>query len=167
MAFTTNVKRSNGALAPAYNVDFSVGAGAPGNRPTDIALVQALFKFAYFDLDPPVAPPPPTDKSIAVDGVFGSATRRFILHFQSQARGFGQKMLLDGICDPFRGQGESSHIAHVRYALELLNNGCANTAHNQGRLAEFEEFAKRPDLPPGLRAELNGPRRTVALKYAA
>lgn len=164
MAFVTTVIGSQTGPHNAYNIDFSVGA-AKRNLLTDVQLVQALFRLVHFELSKPVAPPP-GETGIVVDGLFGPRTMRFILNWQRQAKSDGVKVLLDGSLDPFRKQGEVSHVAHVRYALELLNITCNNLCLDEG-LDNFRKLPKRDDIPPQLQGELNLPNRSVARQYAS
>jgi len=164
MAFVTEfVGSESGLISNAYNIDFSVGAGAKGNLPDDIALVQALFRIVHFEVSKPV-PPPPTDKSIDVDGKFGSQTMRFILNWQRLAKLAKFKVLLDGIFDPFREQGGLSTIAKVRYTLEILNDTAFEKCKQDG-IINYDELPSRADLTPALFAALNGPKRKAARKY--
>lgn len=164
MAFvTTFVGKESHKGSNAYNVDFSVGLGARGNQPPDIMLVQALLRIAHFEVANPL-PPPPGDKSIEVDGKLGPVTMRFIINAQRLAKANKQKVLLDGIFDPFRSQGEFSHIAKVRYTLEMLNDACFLLCDTQG-IDNYVALPSRDDIPPALIADLAQPRRDVARQY--
>lgn len=164
MAFvTTFVSSKTGQDVGVYNVDLSVGPGARGNVRDDIMLVQALFRIVHFEVQPGLTPPP-GETGIEVDGQLGQHTIRFILNMQRQAKAQGIKVLLDGIVDPFRSQGESSHIAKVRYVLELLNATAFDMCREKG-IDNFTSLPTRDDIPSELRAALAGPRRKVAHKY--
>lgn len=162
MAFVTTVIGSQTGPHNAYNIDFSVGA-AKRNLPADVQLVQVLFRLVHFELSAPIAPPA-GDTSIGVDGLMGRQTLRFILNWQRKAKSDGAPVLLDGSFDPFRSQGELSHIAHVRYALELLNITCNNLCLDEG-IDNFKNLPSRNDIPPALKGELNLPNRSVARQY--
>ena len=163
MAFVTTAIGSVSGPHKAYNIDFSVGA-AKTNLRADVQLVQALFRIAHFELSPAFAPPP-GEKGIEVDGQLGPATLRFILHWQRFAKSQGLKILLDGTLDPFRKQNEFSTIAHVRYALEILNNACHNQCLDQN-LDNYKTLPDRDDIPPELQGELALPSRVIARQYA-
>lgn len=165
MAFVaTNFVSRDGEQRDMYNIDFSVGAGATGNQPDDIALLQALFRLVHFQLGPGTRlPAPPGDQSIDVDGRFGPQTLRFLVNFQREAMGLGLPIRLDGIFDPFRGQGELSHLSRTRYAMEVLNRECNNRCRVEG-IANFKNLPLDPDLPPFLATALRD-RREVARKY--
>lgn len=163
MAFVTSAARPNGQLVDLYNIDFPVGAAARGNQREDILLVQAVFRILHFELDHPVDPPP-GEKGIAVDGILGPHTMRFIRHAQQLAKGQGVPVRLDGIFDPWRAVGELSHIARVRYVFELLNITALNASREEGHRV-YESLPQREDLPAELRIALNQPHRDVARKY--
>jgi hypothetical protein len=164
MAFvTTFVGAVSKKGSNAFNIDFSVGPGVRGNQPADIMLVQALLRIAHFEVSKPL-PPPPGEKGIAVDGKLGPKTIRFLLNAQRIAKTSGNKVRLDGIFDPFRAQGEFSHIAKVRYVLELLNNACFTLCNDDG-INNYIALQVRDDIPDALIADLNAPRRDVARQY--
>ncbi len=162
MAFVTTFTSATTGPGNAYNIDFSVGA-AKNNALADVMLVQALFRIVHFEVSKPL-PPPAGETDIEVDGKVTRATLRFILNWQRQAKAAGIKVLLDGVFDPFRAQGQLSTIAHVRYTLELLNNTCHKLAQDDGSQA-FNALPARTDIPPELKGELNLPRRVVARQY--
>jgi hypothetical protein len=164
MAFRTIGRTDSGLEVQSYNIDESIGAGALGNRRSDVALAQVLFKILYFEIPDSPYTPPAGHASIAVDGYVGRDTRTFILHWQSSAKEDGYDILLDGIFDPFRGQTERSKIAHVRYALELLGMACSQECRKRG-MDNFRNLPQRTDLVPALATELRLPPRTVAHKY--
>jgi len=163
MAFVTTFVSATSGPGNAYNIDFSVGA-AKTNATADVMLVQALLRIVHFEVSQPIAPPP-GETDIEVNGKLDQRTLRFILNWQRLAKASGIKVLLDGVFDPFRAQGQLSTIAHVRYTLELLNNTCHSKTKTDGSKA-FDELPSRDDIPPELRGELNLPRRTVARQYA-
>jgi hypothetical protein len=164
MAFVTPVIGTQTGLHNSYNIDFTVGAGKT-NLLADVQLVQVLFRLVHFELKKPVAPPP-GDKSIGVDGKVGPTTLRFIAHWQRKAKSDGIKVLLDGVFDPYRKQGELSHIAHVSYTFELLNIICNNECVLQS-MNNYSNLPKRTDIPTELRGELGLPSRLVARQYAS
>lgn len=165
MAFVTTFTstKNPGELSNAYNIDFSVGPGARGNLPEDIMLVQALFRIMHFEVRNPV-PPPRGETGIAVDGILGPATIRFILNQQRLAKAQSFKVLLDGIFDPFRGQGEFSKVSKTQYAMEIVNNTAFGLCKSQG-LDNYVALPQRDDIPPELAGALAGPQRNVARKY--
>jgi len=165
MAFVaTNFVSRDGEQRDMYNIDFSVGAAARGNQPDDIALLQALFRLVHFQLGPGTRlPAPPGDSSIGVDGRLGPQTMRFLVNFQREAMGLGLPIRLDGVFDPFRGQGELSHLSHTRYTMEVLNRECNNRCRVEG-VDNFKNLPQDPDLPPFLATSLRD-RRDVARKY--
>jgi hypothetical protein len=166
MAFvTTFISSETGLPGNVYNIDFSVGPGARGNLPDDIMLVQAMFRIVHFEVSNALAPPP-GETSIAVDGKLGPQTIRFILNAQRQAKAAGIPVLLDGIFDPFRSQGQLSTIAKVRYVFELWNNTGHKKCEQDG-IDNYSGLPMRDDIPPELVAALRGPQRTVARKYEA
>jgi hypothetical protein len=162
MAFVTTVIGSQTGPHNSYNIDFSVGA-AKRNLLADVQLVQVLFRLVHFELSDPIAPPP-GETGITVDGLFGSRTLRFILNWQRKAKSDGAPVLLDGAFDPFRKQGELSHIAHVRYAVELLNITCNNLCLDEG-IDNYRNLPSRDDIPQALKGELSLPIRSVARQY--
>lgn len=163
MAFVTTFIGTNSGPNNAYNIDFSVGA-AKTNATADVMLVQALFRIVHFEVSQPFAPPP-GETGIEITGKLDNQTLRFILNWQRVAKAGGIKVLLDGVFDPFRAQGQLSTIAHVRYTLEVLNNACHNRAKKDGSKA-YDDLPSRDDIPAELRNELNLPRRSVARQYA-
>ena len=164
MAFvTTFVSTKDGLSSNAYNIDFSVGPGARGNLPEDIMLVQAILRIVHFEVSKPVKPPP-GDSSIEVDGQLGPQTIRFILNAQRRAKASNIKVLLDGVFDPFRAQGQLSTIAKVRYVFEVLND-TAFVLCKQDGIDNYNNLPSRQDIPAALRAALSGPQRAVARKY--
>jgi hypothetical protein len=162
MAFVTPVIGTQTGLHNSYNIDFTVGAGKT-NVLTDVQLVQVLLRLVHFELKKPVAPPA-GEKPIVVDGKLGQSTLRYIAHWQRKAKADGIKVLLDGVFDPYRKQGELSHIAHVSYTFELLNIICNNECVLQG-MDNYKNLPKRTDIPTELRGELGLPSRVVAKQY--
>ena len=163
MAFvTTHIGEVQGPH-DAYNIDFSVGI-AQVNLPADVQLVQALFRIAHYELQNPF-PKPPGHDGIEVTGQLDQATLDHIFNWQQFTKSNSSaKVLIDGIFDPFRAQGQSSTIAKVRYTLELLNNGCNNRCFQEN--ADFyKELPRREDIPSELHTLLNSGRRTTAIKY--
>lgn len=164
MAFvTTFVSTRTGQNVDAYNIDYSVGPGARGNLPEDIMLVQAIFRIIHFEVRDPL-PSPPGATGIDVDGRLGPQTIRFILNAQRIAKSLDFPVLLDGVFDPFRSQGEYSKIAKVRYVFELFCGAAEKSCREQG-ISNYRDLPKRDDIPSELIAALNGPRRDVARKY--
>jgi len=165
MAFVaTNFVSSDGEARDMYNIDFSVGAGATGNQPDDIALLQALFRLVHFQLGAGTRlPAPPGDTEIEVDGKLGPQTMRFLVNFQREARGLNVPVRLDGMFDPFRGQGGLSTLSKTRYTMEILNRECNNRCRVEG-IDNFTNLPQDPDLPPFLSVALLE-RRDVARKY--
>jgi len=164
MAFVTTFTstKNPGETSNAYNIDFSVGAGARGNLPEDIMLVQALFRIVHFETQG--LPPPPGETGIDVDGILGPATVRFILNLQRQAKAAGMNVRLDGLFDPFRRQGELSHVSRTQYAIEILNHTAFGACRKAG-IPAYDELPSREDIPSALSAALNQPQREVARKY--
>ncbi len=165
MAFTTTVNNKSGGTSDSYNIDWSVGKIGV-NRREDVMLVQALFKIYYYQLlgfnggnDPPAG----ETAVIEVDGIPGPATRRHIVHFQSQMLKRGSNVMLDGNFDPFRNQGQLSTVSKTRYALELLNNGCHLHCKEQG-VDYYSNLPNRHDMPLLLRSALQT-HKTMADKY--
>jgi hypothetical protein len=163
MAFTATFSSQDGQSRDVYNIDFSVGAGAPGNQPDDIALVQALFRLIHFELGPTRLPAPPSDSAIDVDGKLGPQTLRFIVNWQRQAKGLNVPVRLDGVLDPFRDQAGLSTLSKTRYALEILNREANNRCRVEN-IDNFSELPRNPDIPPFLATALLD-RRDVARKY--
>lgn len=164
MAFaTTLIGKDSGQPSIAYNIDFPVGAGARGNLPDDIALVQAVLRIVHFEVSDPLRPPP-GETGIAVDGLFGPKTMRFIVNAQRLMKEGNFPVLLDGVLDPYRGHKDLSTVAKVRYVFELLNNGAFNRCRKEG-IQNYEALATRDDIPPFLAVALRGPQRFVARKY--
>jgi hypothetical protein len=165
MAFvTTFVQKSTGRGTNSYNIDFSVGPGVRGNQPVDIMLVQALFRIVHFEVQAPLPKPPGETEIIAVDGKLGPVTVRYILNAQRLAKSSGASVRLDGIFDPFRSQGESSHIAKVRYVLEMVNDTCFKLCDDDD-INNYEALPSRDDIPAELIGALNSGRRDVARQY--
>ena len=165
MAFVaTNFVSADGEARDMYNIDFTVGPGANGNQPDDIALLQALLRLVHFQLGPGTRlPAPPGDTSIDVDGKLGPQTVRFLVNFQREARGLNVPVRLDGLFDPFRGQGQLSTISKTRYTTEILNRECNNRCRVEG-IDNFARLPDDPDIPPFLATALLD-RREVARKY--
>ena len=166
MAFSTPTIGDSGALLTAYNIDWSVGRIGSNTR-EDVMLVQALFKIFYYELmgfNHDFDPPPGQTEVIGVDGYYGPVTQKHITHFQQQMVATGRKVLPDGIFDPFRDPGTSSTISHSRYALDLLNNGCANFCKEQG-IDNYTNLPNREDMPLLLRSALKRVKKTAS-KYA-
>jgi hypothetical protein len=165
MAFVTTFisTRSPGETSNAYNIDFSMGPGARGNLPEDIMLVQALFRIVHFEVSNPVAPPP-GETGIGVDGQLGPRTIRFILNFQRIAKAANLNVVLDGIFDPFRAQGELSSVSRTQYAMEVLNHTAFGLCRKDGT-ENYIALPARDDIPPVLAGALAGPQRNVARKY--
>ena len=165
MAFSTPLIGRSGALLTAYNIDWSAGRIGSNTR-EDVMLVQALFKIFYYELlgfNHDLDPPPGQTEVIAVDGYYGPVTQKHITHFQTQSIALGYKVLPDGIFDPFREPGSSSTISKSRYALDLLNNGCANFCKEQG-IDNYTNLPNREDMPMLLRSALKRVKKTAS-KY--
>jgi len=166
MAFTMTFKgKTSGTLHKIYNVDWSVGK-IGSNIQEDVMLVQALFRIFYYELmgfTDAEFEPPPGEPVIVVDGWIGPATHRHIVHFQRQMVASGRKVLQDGIFDPFRALEQVSTISKTRYALELLNNGCANYCTKNG-VDYYTNLPNRTDMPLALRSALKTVK-TTANKY--
>ncbi|QGW80602.1 peptidoglycan-binding protein [Variovorax paradoxus] len=166
MAFSTPVIGSSGRLLTAYNIDWSVGHIGSNTR-EDVMLVQALFKIFYYELmgfNHDFDPPPDQTEVIVVDGYKGPITQKHITHFQGQMIARGQKVLADGIFDPFRAPGASSTVSKSRYALDLLNNGCGNFCEEQG-IDNYSNLPNRQDMPQLLRSALKRVKKTAS-KYS-
>jgi peptidoglycan hydrolase-like protein with peptidoglycan-binding domain len=165
MAFvTTFVGKLSGKGSNAYNIDFSVGPGVRGNQPVDIMLVQALLRIVHFEVKTPLRRPPGENKVIEVDGKLGPVTVRYLINAQRVAKESGQRVRLDGIFDPFRAQGEFSHIAKVRYVLEMVNDTGFALCRDEG-INNYEALPSRDDIPTALQGALNAGRRDVARQY--
>lgn len=166
MAFSTPLIGRSGALLTAYNIDWSAGRIGSNTR-EDVMLVQALFKILYYELmgfNHDLDAPPGQTEVIAVDGYYGPVTQKHITHFQTQMIARGHKVLPDGILDPFREPGASSTISKSRYALDLLNNGCANMCKEQG-IDNYTNLPNREDMPVPLRNALKRVKKTAS-KYS-
>lgn len=168
MAFTTTFRsRKDGSLSNAYNIDFPVGAGARGNVPEDVMLVQLLFRILYFEValsGGDAFVPPAGHTTIEVDGKFGPATARFVVHWQKFCRDQGMNVLLDGVIDPMRGMEESSTRSRTRYAIEILNHTCFAQCRKLG-IANYDDLANRTDIPLALASAVKS-HRTLARAYA-
>ncbi len=166
MAFSTTLIGSSGKLRTTYNSDWSVGRIGSNTR-EDVMLVQALFKIFYYELlgfNHDFDPPPGGNEVIVVDGYYGPVTLKHITHFQEQAIARGRKVLPDGIFDPFREPGASSTISKTRYALDLLNNGCANCCGEQN-IDNYTNLPNREDMPALLRNALKRVKKKAS-KYS-
>jgi len=166
MAFRTQQFTKAGSPCPSYNVDWSVGAGGI-NSALDVKLVQALLRMAYYELPKrPGVVPPPGASLIAVDGIAGAQTRKHIMAFQQGLKADGAPILVDGKMDPFRKQGELSHLAKVMYSLEKLNDYCFVVSREEG-LDWYEKLTQRPYVYPhkDLVAALSAEYRMVARQY--
>ena len=165
MAFSTPPIGKSRDLLTAYHIDRAVGRIGSNTR-EDVMLVQALFKIFYYELlgfNHDLDPPPGQTEVIVVDGYYGPITQKHITHFQAQAIALGQKVLPDGIFDPFRAPGASSTLSKSRYALDLLNNGCANCCKEQG-IDNYTNLPNRADMPLLLRSALKKVKKTAS-KY--
>ena len=156
MAFVaTNFVSSDGDGARHVQHRLLGGCGRDGgNQPDDIALLQTLFRLVHFQLGPGTRlPAPPGDSSIEVDGKLGPQTMRFLVNFQREAMGLNVPVRLDGMFDPFRGQGGLSTISRTRYTMEILNRECNNRCRVEG-IDNFANLPRDPDLPPFLATSL-------------
>lgn len=156
MAFMTPITTQSGATDYSYNVDYAVGHWGC-NFKEDVMLVQALLRIAYYEVrDGPrqtFEPPAGFDTPIAVDGICGPNTTRFIQHYQDQSRSAGQDVLCDGRFDPSRAYTQLSSISHTKYSIELLNNHCFHACHAMG-VDYYTRLGYREDIPPSLRYAL-------------
>ena len=93
-----------------YNVTMAVGTGRPNTR-VDVKMVQYFLMrlFQRWSNRRPAGP------MIAVDGVFGPITRRYIHQFQHMI----PSVLNDGVVD--KALGEVSSISHTVYTIVTLN----------------------------------------------
>lgn len=165
MAFSTTLIGRDGTPQIAYNIDWSVGRIGSNTR-EDVMLVQALFKIFYYELlgfNHGMDPPAGQTEVIVVDGYYGPITQKHITHFQTQAIALGQKVMPDGIFDPFRAPGASSTLSKSRYALDLLNNGCSNSCKEQA-IDNYTNLPNRADMPQLLRSALKKVKKTAS-KY--
>src|SRR5512133_3014506 len=164
MAFVTTFTSSRtGQNVDASNIDYSVGPGVRCNLPEDVMLVQAIFRIVHFEVSNPL-PPPPGETGIDVDGKLGPRTIRFILNAQRVAKAHDMPVLLDGVFDPYRSQGELSKTAKVRYVFELFCGAAENQCRIEG-ISNYRNLPRRSDIPPELIAALAGPQRWTARKY--
>jgi hypothetical protein len=104
---------------PFYNLDQTVGPGAPNQR-SDVLLVQYFLRelFNHPDLR---ADKPPGD--VPVDGLFGPVTAIWIGCYQKQLKAKGFSVVTDGRVDPARGELMFSKVAisHERYTIWHMN----------------------------------------------
>jgi hypothetical protein len=144
-----------------YNLDWSVGRIGSNVR-EDVMLAQALLRIVFYELEGKGGLLPPLGADgIAVDGWIGPSTLRHIAHFQDQAAAKGQNVLRDGSFDPFRKQTQLSTISKTRYAIELLNNFCANSC-DTNHMRNFDDLPVRDDVPLPLRNALKTSKKTAA-----
>ncbi|QFZ82010.1 MULTISPECIES: peptidoglycan-binding domain-containing protein [Variovorax] len=165
MAFSTPFIGKTGNSLIAYNIDWSVGQIGANTR-EDVMLVQALLKIFYYELlgfNHDHDPPPGETAVIEVDGLKGPITQRHITHFQEQLIARGSHLVPDGIFDPFRKPGAVTTQTKSRYALDLLNNGCANACAEQN-VDYYTNLPNRTDMPPLLRSALKRVKKS-ANKY--
>jgi len=166
MAFTTQQFTQSGVPIQSYNVDWVVGAGGV-NPAVDVKLVQALLRMAFYQLPPhPTLKPPAGADIITVDGIAGPMTRKHIMAFQQAQKAHGLPTLVDGRMDPFRNQGELSHLAKVYYSLEKLNDYCFNMC-KANDVNWHQELTLQPYVKPhtDLVKSLTCGMRTVAKQY--
>ncbi len=129
-----------------YNIDDSVGPGAP-NRRDDVLLVQYFLKSINDKRDaasPRFAPLPLAPSEVfKVDGVAGPITFRAIEHFQQQAAQQGRKVVADGRVDKVT-------TTNVPNTLSVLNN-----FYFILRRADFANIAMAADCPNDLKASIS------------
>lgn len=165
MAFTTSAPSQSEGMIDIYNIDWSVGQ-VGNNVRDDVMLVQALFRIFYYEMlgfNDNFDPPPGETKVIEVDGYAGPATRRHIIHFQTQGVKRGWNLKLDGIFDPFRQHGQRSLISRTFYAMDFLNANARNSCKLQGA-DNYTKLPHREDIPLLLRSALKT-HKSTATKY--
>jgi hypothetical protein len=126
-----------------YNVTKAVGKNS-ANRRDDVLLVQFLLK-KFYALTPRLTPP---TSGIAVDGLFGPTTGRWIAQFQLHANQEGVPMAMDGVVDRAKRDVESS-ISRTIYAIVTLNA----TIRTRDEVF-FESLPVNPEAPAELRGVL-------------
>ena len=172
MAFVDDVhqhQESAAELSNAYNIDFSVGAGARGNLPDDIVLVQALLRIVHFEVSDPL-PPPPGETGIAVDGILGPKTIR--VHPESSS-GWPRRKAIPRPARrraSIRSAGKASSPPSRRPSTRwrLLNNTAFGCAAREG-LANYQALPQRDDIPPepGRRAARPAAHRRAQVRARA
>ena len=163
MAFTTTARSQSEGVVNFYNIDWPVGR-IGNNIHDDVMLVQALFKIFYYEMlgfNDNFEPPPGESEVIKVDGYTGPATLRHIVHFQTQCKKRGASVLLDGIFDPYRQEGQRSTISKTYYALDFLNVQIWNCCKLEG-VDYYTALPNREDIPLLLRNALKTCKSTAA-----
>jgi hypothetical protein len=157
------VSGKSGKTLRQYNIDFSVGRGG-NNRKDDAMLVQTFLRIVYIENTDPTfrsqVPPLHDNPDIVVDGIVGSTTHRYIIHFKNQLRQSGFKIYPDEILDPFRRNdpGSISTISKTEYAFGRLLSAAANADTASG-LKKFDVLHEHPDTHPTLKLALSQTRR--------
>jgi hypothetical protein len=129
-----------GALKVFYNVSLAVGPTDAQNLVEDVMLVQ-------FCINKIVAagsiPPPPTGRTLTIDGKCGPITRAAILHFQTQVKAKGGSIRPDGLVE--KANAFTAKGAHTRvfFTILWLNLGLKNAIGE----SRFVSLASDPDTP--------------------
>lgn len=130
----------------AYTNDSSVGPGCQNAR-EDVLLVQHLLRIAWDDAPGSLGFKPPGEKEpIAVDGLAGAQTARFIKFFQEEAARRGANVARDGRVDPVRSGGPTGAISGRFYTVLAMNS-----ARNSRRRANQADITSDPGFPQELR----------------
>jgi hypothetical protein len=100
-----------------WNIHEDVGWGCR-NRPDDVMLVQFLLRGVFQNYCKHYKVAPPTKKPLAVDGIFGPQTYKWIKAFEDVIPGFSHH---DGKVDAIDGTRSMSTIKKRHYTIIGLN----------------------------------------------
>ncbi len=146
-------------LTVFWNIHQSVGWGCP-NRPDDVMLVQFLLKrvmhnqVEYYRL-----PELPTKKDLAVDGIFGPQTYKWIRFYQSMMPNFFHQ---DGKVDAVDGTRKKSTKQHRVYTIIMLNLEFADRDY-----IYYHDLRMDPTLPSALAQALTQSIDSAAMAAGA
>ena len=178
MAFSFLRTGNTGLVRRIYNFDRPVTKFGGGNR-TDVMLLQALFRIAYYELPDGTHLDVPAQSTgpISVDGIMGSQSRIHIEHFQNgPALEIGAEMtkdadvfiFQDGVIDPMPHSNLTAKTKNTKtvYELAMLNTFCNNRTFTIGKPEIFQRMIdidvhSSDDWPKGdaLRSALRTPRK--------
>lgn len=151
---------------PRYNFDFSIGTATRGD---DVQLLQVLLNMLYFDLADQSRPRgfiPPRNKRLVEDGKIGERTIELVEQCYTRMLKIGENLApLDSVAssqlDPMRRPGERSHIMHVNYFIDVLNDD-VSVADSDAGLGRYPLLAFDPTVPDALRNALKTVKTTAS-----
>lgn len=148
MARAYHLLSKNPTVTMAYTVDQAVGPGCPNQR-NDVLLVQHLLRLAWADGGGSKGYRPPGEtQPLAVDGIYGPKTGKFIKFFQEEVGRRGTTLTKDGRVDPVRSGGSMGSLSATYYTILALN-----AARNSRQPGNQGDIAKDPGFPVELMKE--------------